>query len=189
MPDVWDLADMHIAEIGRLFDASGAEWPTLRNPLYRAAVQSNSPAPTSRRPSRSTDHWPWASGVDPLQGDSPSRRRQVCAITASVSALGSNPGVVASARSQNYWTAGDFDTASVSTSSADTAFFHRQESGMRGTAAKWRSIEGIWNAVSSEPPLRVISGRRRSGAQTQTWSRWISVGGHITASLRSTYGG
>ena len=26
VPDVWDLADMHIAEIGRLFDASGAEW-------------------------------------------------------------------------------------------------------------------------------------------------------------------
>ena len=26
IPDVWDLADMHIAEIGRLFDASGAEW-------------------------------------------------------------------------------------------------------------------------------------------------------------------
>jgi hypothetical protein len=25
VPDVWDLADMHIAEIGRLFDASGAE--------------------------------------------------------------------------------------------------------------------------------------------------------------------
>ena len=68
-----------------------------------------------------------------------------------MSALGSNPGVVASARSQNYWTAGDFDTASVSTSSADTAFFHRQESGMRGTAAKWRSIEGIWNAVRTAP--------------------------------------
>ena len=26
VPDLWDLADMHIAEIGRLFDASGAEW-------------------------------------------------------------------------------------------------------------------------------------------------------------------
>src|SRR6185312_8322468 len=26
IPDVWDLADMHIAEIGRLFDATGAEW-------------------------------------------------------------------------------------------------------------------------------------------------------------------
>ena len=26
VPDVWDLADMHIAEVGRLFDASGAEW-------------------------------------------------------------------------------------------------------------------------------------------------------------------
>ena len=26
VPDVWDLADMHIAEIGRLFDATGAEW-------------------------------------------------------------------------------------------------------------------------------------------------------------------
>jgi diacylglycerol O-acyltransferase / wax synthase len=26
VPDVWDLADMHIAEITRLFDATGAEW-------------------------------------------------------------------------------------------------------------------------------------------------------------------
>ncbi|WP_343598860.1 wax ester/triacylglycerol synthase family O-acyltransferase [Mycobacterium sp.] len=26
VPDVWDLADMHIAEITRLFEASGAEW-------------------------------------------------------------------------------------------------------------------------------------------------------------------
>ncbi|MGO9353878.1 MAG: WS/DGAT/MGAT family O-acyltransferase [Mycobacterium sp.] len=26
VPDVWDLADMHIDEIGRLFEASGAEW-------------------------------------------------------------------------------------------------------------------------------------------------------------------
>jgi diacylglycerol O-acyltransferase len=26
VPDVWDLADMHVDEIGQLFDASGAEW-------------------------------------------------------------------------------------------------------------------------------------------------------------------
>lgn len=26
IPDLWDLADMHVAEIGRLFDATGAEW-------------------------------------------------------------------------------------------------------------------------------------------------------------------
>src|ERR1700757_3862837 len=26
VPDVWDLADMHVDEIGRLFEASGAEW-------------------------------------------------------------------------------------------------------------------------------------------------------------------
>ena len=26
VPDVWDLADMHIAEIGRLFEATGAQW-------------------------------------------------------------------------------------------------------------------------------------------------------------------
>lgn len=26
VPDVWDLADMHIDEIGRLFEATGAEW-------------------------------------------------------------------------------------------------------------------------------------------------------------------
>ena len=26
VPDVWDLADMHVDEIGRLFAATGAEW-------------------------------------------------------------------------------------------------------------------------------------------------------------------
>jgi diacylglycerol O-acyltransferase len=26
VPDVWDLADMHIAEITRLFDTTGAAW-------------------------------------------------------------------------------------------------------------------------------------------------------------------
>jgi diacylglycerol O-acyltransferase len=31
VPDVWDLADMHIDEIGRLFEATGAEW--VQEPL------------------------------------------------------------------------------------------------------------------------------------------------------------
>jgi diacylglycerol O-acyltransferase / wax synthase len=32
VPDVWDLADMHITEIGRLIDASGAEWAQAPQP-------------------------------------------------------------------------------------------------------------------------------------------------------------
>jgi diacylglycerol O-acyltransferase len=45
VPDVWDLADMHIAEIGRLFEATGAQWaqppqPALprRRPTKRASA-------------------------------------------------------------------------------------------------------------------------------------------------------
>lgn len=34
VPDVWDLADMHIDEIGRLFDASGAEWAQPPQPAH-----------------------------------------------------------------------------------------------------------------------------------------------------------
>ena len=34
VPDVWDLADMHIAEIGRLFEATGAEWAEPPQPAY-----------------------------------------------------------------------------------------------------------------------------------------------------------
>jgi hypothetical protein len=26
VPDVWDLTDMHVAEIARLFEATGAQW-------------------------------------------------------------------------------------------------------------------------------------------------------------------
>jgi diacylglycerol O-acyltransferase len=32
VPDVWDLVDMHIDEIGRLFEASGAEWAEAPKP-------------------------------------------------------------------------------------------------------------------------------------------------------------
>jgi WS/DGAT/MGAT family acyltransferase len=32
VPDVWDLADLHIAEISRLFEATGAEWATPPEP-------------------------------------------------------------------------------------------------------------------------------------------------------------
>ena len=32
VPDVWDLADLHIDEITRLFDASGAEWAEAPQP-------------------------------------------------------------------------------------------------------------------------------------------------------------
>jgi hypothetical protein len=28
VPDVWDLADLHIAEITRSFDATGGKWAT-----------------------------------------------------------------------------------------------------------------------------------------------------------------
>ena len=34
VPDVWDLADMHIDEIGRLFEASGAQWAQHPQPPH-----------------------------------------------------------------------------------------------------------------------------------------------------------
>lgn len=34
IPDVWDLADLHVAEITRLFDATGAEWAQPPQPAY-----------------------------------------------------------------------------------------------------------------------------------------------------------
>jgi diacylglycerol O-acyltransferase len=34
VPDVWDLADMHVAEIERLFEASGAEWAEPPQPAH-----------------------------------------------------------------------------------------------------------------------------------------------------------
>jgi WS/DGAT/MGAT family acyltransferase len=34
VPDVWDLADMHVAEISRLFDATGAQWAEPPRPAF-----------------------------------------------------------------------------------------------------------------------------------------------------------
>lgn len=34
IPDLWDLADMHIDEIGRLFDATGAQWAEPPRPHF-----------------------------------------------------------------------------------------------------------------------------------------------------------
>jgi diacylglycerol O-acyltransferase / wax synthase len=45
VPDVWDLADMHIDEIGRLFEASGAEWLQPGHPPHprRGRVRRSEP--------------------------------------------------------------------------------------------------------------------------------------------------
>ncbi len=54
VPDVWDMADMHIAEIGRLFEATGAEWavpqeapPMRRGSTHVKPVPRRRPAPTA----------------------------------------------------------------------------------------------------------------------------------------------
>jgi hypothetical protein len=59
VPDVWDLADMHIAEIGRLFDATGAEWAQppqpaapRRGPIELAQTAAK---PTSNKSASTTD--------------------------------------------------------------------------------------------------------------------------------------
>jgi diacylglycerol O-acyltransferase / wax synthase len=54
IPDVWDLADMHVAEITRLFNATGAEWAQppqpahpRRGPMKRAQPKT---APADEKP-------------------------------------------------------------------------------------------------------------------------------------------
>ncbi|OBF85427.1 diacylglycerol O-acyltransferase [Mycobacterium sp. 852002-51163_SCH5372311] len=54
IPDVWDLADMHVAEITRLFEATGAEWAQppqpahpRRGPMKRARPKT---APSDEKP-------------------------------------------------------------------------------------------------------------------------------------------
>jgi diacylglycerol O-acyltransferase / wax synthase len=49
--DVWDLADMHVAEITRLFDATGAEWAQAPQPAHprRGPIDPAGTAPTPRR--------------------------------------------------------------------------------------------------------------------------------------------
>lgn len=58
VPDVWDLADMHIAEIGRLFDATGAQWAEPPQPHFprRGPMKlSHTPAePTAKKSTSST---------------------------------------------------------------------------------------------------------------------------------------
>ena len=52
VPDVWDLADLHIAEITRLFEATGAEWAEPPQPAFprRGPIKAGAtkrPAPSS----------------------------------------------------------------------------------------------------------------------------------------------
>ena len=55
VPDVWDMADMHIAEIGRLFQATGTEWavPQPAPPMRRGSTHVK-PVPRSRPATGST---------------------------------------------------------------------------------------------------------------------------------------
>ncbi|MGH3522642.1 MAG: WS/DGAT/MGAT family O-acyltransferase, partial [Mycobacterium sp.] len=47
VPDVWDLADMHVAEITRLFEATGAEWAQPPQPASprRGPISAKKPTP------------------------------------------------------------------------------------------------------------------------------------------------
>jgi diacylglycerol O-acyltransferase len=49
VPDVWDMADMHIAEIGRLFEATGTDWAVPQKaPSMRRGSTYVKPLPRSR---------------------------------------------------------------------------------------------------------------------------------------------
>jgi diacylglycerol O-acyltransferase len=50
VPDLWDLVDLHIAEIERLFDATGAEWAVPQPPhAARKADLAPKPKPTKKK--------------------------------------------------------------------------------------------------------------------------------------------
>jgi WS/DGAT/MGAT family acyltransferase len=62
VPDVWDLADLHVAEIERLFEATGTEWvqppqppAPRRGPVRRPAAAKKAPAkkaPAKKAPAK-----------------------------------------------------------------------------------------------------------------------------------------
>jgi hypothetical protein len=63
IPDLWELVDLHIDEIARLFEATGATWveqpptPAMRrgSPSQRSAAAKNAPAkkaPAKRAPAK-----------------------------------------------------------------------------------------------------------------------------------------
>ena len=50
VPDLWDLVDLHIAEVERLFDATGAEWAVPQPPhAARKADLAPKPKPTKKK--------------------------------------------------------------------------------------------------------------------------------------------
>lgn len=53
VPDVWDMVDMHIAEMGRLFEATGTDWavPQPAPPMRRGSTHV---APVPGRPAKAT---------------------------------------------------------------------------------------------------------------------------------------
>jgi diacylglycerol O-acyltransferase / wax synthase len=64
IPDLWDLADMHIAEITRLFDATGAEW-----------AQPPQPASPRRGPVKLTQTVTAPPAKEPTSTTGPARRQ------------------------------------------------------------------------------------------------------------------
>ncbi|MGH9271504.1 MAG: WS/DGAT/MGAT family O-acyltransferase [Ilumatobacteraceae bacterium] len=61
VPDLWDMVDLHIAEIDRLFEATGAEWaepprpaPPRRGPVKRTARRPSGSAAKSARTAKAT---------------------------------------------------------------------------------------------------------------------------------------
>ena len=74
VPDVWDMADMHIAEMGRLFEAFGAEWavpqeapPMRRGSTHVAPVPRRRPAPSAAAPAKPTKKAPAAKKAAPAK--------------------------------------------------------------------------------------------------------------------------
>ena len=51
VPDLWDLADLHIDEVGRLFEATGAEWAVPQPPPAMRVGPHPVIVPTKKRAS------------------------------------------------------------------------------------------------------------------------------------------
>ena len=61
VPDLWKMVDLHIDEIDRLFEATGAEWavpprpaPPRRGPARRRAVSAATAAKPAKKATKST---------------------------------------------------------------------------------------------------------------------------------------
>ena len=85
VPDLWDMVDMHVDEIARLFDASGAEWaepPRPAPPRHRVGDVHPASKPAAKKAARrQAAHRPSAT-KEPPEARTPTAHKKVKASAA-----------------------------------------------------------------------------------------------------------